>query len=734
MNAAPAPQRQDSMPTGHLATVPHPQRARNHPSRLTASVDLAVGAPSFRRELVRRPQLVHALAGSRQASLALVVAPPGYGKTTLLAEWAEHDERPFAWLPLAEHEAGQSPCLTRLIRSLRAEHRDFVIVLDDAQVLEPAVLRGIVEPAVKELPACATIALASRTEPLLRTGRLRAHRMLTEVRLQHLAMTPFECEMLLAHEGLEVPPDDIRALVRRTEGWPAALYLAAVALREDPDALASFDGQHHLVCEYLRDEVLAPLAPDLLSFAVRTAVLRELSGQVCDVVLERSGSALLLRELARVNPLLLPLDPAHGRYRWHALMGDALRAELRAVAAELEPTLHRRASVWYSRCGEAERAIDHAAATGDAVLAGDLLWDSTLAYLSTGRNDLIRSWLTELGDARIADYAPLALSASLSSLTAGDVNDAQRWSMAALAAIDRGHGGPSPDSLAAGLAVVEAMTGRNGVKNMGEVAMSAGAAQPRGSLWRSFCLLLRGISMHLTGELAAAEELLDEGITLSHHAAPSLASLCLAQRAMIAIQTKDWELAAELTDQAGALLEEWDLTRDPSSAIVIAAAAASRAHQGRIDEAKCDLRCGIDQLAALGDFVAWYGAETRILLAHASLWLADVVGARTLLAEASRCARKTPDAVVFAQWFDEAWAYMDTLAETSLSGPSSLTIAELRILRFLPSHRSFREIAMQLGVSANTVKTQAHAVYRKLGAASRSEAVAHALDAGLLGQ
>jgi LuxR family maltose regulon positive regulatory protein len=114
--------------------------------------------------------------------------------------------------------------------------------------------------------------------------------------------------------------------------------------------------------------------------------------------------------------------------------------------------------------------------------------------------------------------------------------------------------------------------------------------------------------------------------------------------------------------------------------------------------------------------------------------LADIVGARTLLAEASRLARRTPDAVIFEQWFDQAWAYMDTLAEASLSGPSALTIAELRILRFLPSHRSFREIALQLGVSANTVKTQAHSVYRKLGAASRSEAVAFASEAGLLGQ
>jgi LuxR family maltose regulon positive regulatory protein len=220
---------------------------------------------------------------------------------------------------------------------------------------------------------------------------------------------------------------------------------------------------------------------------------------------------------------------------------------------------------------------------------------------------------------------------------------------------------------------------------------------------------------------------------LSGSRAPALTSLSISQRAMIAIEQEDWERAEELTERARALLEEWGLQGDPLSAFTYAAAAAAQARRRRIDEAKHDLRRGIELLTALGEFTPWYDAQARILLAHASLWLADVVAARALLAEASRFARKTPDAVIFSDWFDRAWGHMDTLTETTLAGPSALTIAELRILRFLPSHRSFREIAAQLGVSANTVKTQAHAVYRKLGVASRSEAVAQAIEAGLLG-
>jgi LuxR family maltose regulon positive regulatory protein len=333
----------------------------------------------------------------------------------------------------------------------------------------------------------------------------------------------------------------------------------------------------------------------------------------------------------------------------------------------------------------------------------------------------------------IAGHPSLALSASFSALAAGDFPDAERLARVAAAALERSRRKGQPSSLRAGLAVIESIGAHDGPERMADIALAAAESEPEDSPWRPVCLLLRSIATYLRGDRASAERELDESIRLSGAGVPAFAALCLSQRTMVAVDTGDWDLAAELTDRAAMLIEEWGLTADPMSALTFAAAAASRAHHGRIDEAKRDLRRGSDLLASLGDFVPWYGAQARILLAHASLSLADAVGARTLLAEASRFARKTPGAVVFSSWFDRAWAHLDTVAETSLSGPSSLTIAELRILRFLPSHRSFREIALQLGVSSNTVKTQAHAVYRKLGAASRSEAVAQATEAGLLG-
>src|SRR5207302_3050037 len=142
----------------------------------------------------------------------------------------------------------------------------------------------------------------------------------------------------------------------------------------------------------------------------------------------------------------------------------------------------------------------------------------------------------------------------------------------------------------------------------------------------------------------------------------------------------DWETATEVADRAGRIAAPSGLVSSPISAVEFAAAAATGARRGHVDAAKRELRHATDLLAALGDFIPWYGAETRIMLARAALGLADTVRARTLLAEASRLARRTPDAVIFRRSFDQAWAEIDTLAETALSGPSSLTIAELRIL------------------------------------------------------
>jgi LuxR family transcriptional regulator, maltose regulon positive regulatory protein len=687
--------------------------------------------------LVRRTTLVRRLAGSGDARLVVIVAPPGYGKSSLLSEWSEHDARPFVWLAPDALESVDISATADMVFGSGDDRGEFVVVLDDAHLAPSEAVRDLLELLLAGLPDGATVAVSSRTEPPLPLGRLRARRALIEIRVPELAMMPAEASLLLRQAGLEPDFSTVQALVTRTEGWAAGLYLAALSVGEESDvagALGRVRGDDHHLAEYFRDEVLSVLPSDLSEFAVRTSVLDDLSGPVCDAVLGTRGSALMLTRLERAAPLLRPVDPAHEVFRWHGLFRDALGAELRRTAPELVRDLHERACAWYEAQGATDQAIAHAVSARDLVHVGDLLWASIVAYVTQGRNEIVQGWLAGFTRDELGSYAPLALAAAHSFLAAGDAAEARHLAVAAAAAAERSRTARGPRSLRAGLAGIEAIVGRAGVGGMGEAAQRACELEPEGSPWRPMCLFLRGTALHLTGNAASAVRLLDEGADLSAATAPSVTSLCLAQAAMIAIEQQDWDTAAELTDRARRVIDERGLAEYPICALAFAASAATRAHHGRADEAKRDLRSGIELLAVLGDFIPWYGAEARILLAHASLWLADVVGARTLLAEASRLARRTSGAVIFAHWFDDAWSYMDELAETSLAGPSSLTIAELRILRFLPSHRSFREIASQLGVSANTVKTQAHAVYRKLGAASRSEAVMRASDAGLLGQ
>jgi LuxR family maltose regulon positive regulatory protein len=249
-------------------------------------------------------------------------------------------------------------------------------------------------------------------------------------------------------------------------------------------------------------------------------------------------------------------------------------------------------------------------------------------------------------------------------------------------------------------------------------------------IWRPLSCLLLGVAAHLSGEHETALRRLEEGVDAAGGDAPDVAVLCLAQAGIVAFDQTDWDRAGELADRATALAE---CDERPGTALVWAVAAATRTHLDRLDDAKRDLVRGLHLLGARDRDLPWCAAQTRIMLARAAVGLSDTVRARELLAEASRFARKVPDAIVFPQWLDTAWEHVDTVAETALCGPETLTIAELRILRFMPSHRSFREIGQLLGVSVNTVKSQAHAVYRKLGASSRSEAVGNATRVGLLG-
>lgn len=709
------------------------------------------------------------LGERRDTPLVVIVAPAGYGKTSLLTDLVSTERRPSArltvegWhddpmllirdiascledlkcapagvceeLEAALWEPRLAEALPLLANTLGRVVNPFVLVLDDVHHITTPSALAVLNTVAEHLQQGSQLVLASRTRPDLPLGRLRARGSLLELDAGDLSMTSPEAAAMLAGAGVPVEPTVLDALLDRTEGWPAGLYLAALCARDQPDpaaALARFAGDDHIVADYMRDEFLAELHPDDVDFLVSTSVCKALSAPICDAVLNTTGSASTLDRIVRSPLPLAAVDRAHDCHRLHPLLREMLLGDLRHSHPERETQGHRRASVFYAHQGDFDSAISHAVAAGDAPRAGELLWRHLPSYVTVGRNDLLQGWLRGFSVDQISANAPLALTAAHSALALGDLRQAEHWGLMGAAALSRSTTPPRVASLPAGVAVIEAVVSRSGLGSMGRDAARAFEQEEDGSPWRPVFSLLQGVADHLTGDRLQAREHLEDGIHRSSVAAPPIETLCLSQLAMITVEEGDWERGVDLIARAVLQIELHNLSSYPSSALVFAVSADVHSHVGQVDEGKHHARKASHLLGGLHDFIPWYEAEIRIVLARAALRLADVRTARTLLAEASRLARRIPDAVLFAGWLDEAWGLVDCAAGNALTGPSTLTMAELRILRFLPTHLSFREIGDRLHVSTNTVKTQAHAVYRKLDVRSRSDAVTRASDIGLL--
>jgi LuxR family maltose regulon positive regulatory protein len=729
--------------------------------------------PRVRAEHVPRTNLLAALDAAGACRLTLVAAPPGFGKTTLLAQWAAQTGAAVGWLSLDADDndparfvahlvaaLGQARpgigeralaalrgpggdlgevVLPLLLNDLARLDTDTVLVLDDYHLVSSATVHEALAQLIARVPDSLRLVVATREDPPFPLGRLRAAGQLAEVRADQLRFSEAETSAFLVGAlGLDLSASDVDQLQARTEGWPAALYLAALSLRGRTDKAAlveRFAGDDRYIVDYLTTEVLARQPAELRTFLLRTSVLDRFCGRLCDAVAERSGSAALLEDLEHANLLLVPLDTRREWYRYHHLFGDLLRHELQATDPGRVPELHRRASTWCRDAGLVVEAADHAIAAGDVEAAAELVGAHYGFFVAEGQLATVLRWLDAIPpDVAARDWL-LGFAAGVVSAHAGRLDDAERWLALAEQAPARERNGQHPDgSLAALAGYLALLRGDIGatVTNARRALATADAGDP---VWALGPQMVLAPGLWWSGEPAEAGSVLEAmSRTAQTVAVPAAAVYALGIRAAIALDAEDERTAAALAGQAIELMLRCGLDEHPWAAMAHIVHGSLLGRRGELAAAAEEVERGV----AFGERLrAWQ------LVAHACLALAEVrqrqhqpTAARRLLTRVRVLLEPLPDAGDGLARLERTEKALRLKADRGHGADAApyweLSQRELEVLRLLPSRLSQREMAAQLYVSFNTVRTHTRVVFRKLGVASRAEAVSRARELGLL--
>jgi LuxR family transcriptional regulator, maltose regulon positive regulatory protein len=724
--------------------------------------------PPTRTGIVRRSPLIDKLARGDSRPIVSVAAPAGYGKTTLLAQWAEHNGRAFAWVSVDEKDNDPKVLLTYVAEALNAvepvSDRVFdalaspvssvpgsvvprlgtafssmttpvALVLDDVHLLHNRECRSALSVLADHVPDRSRLVLAGRDQPPLRVARLRAEGKILELGPADLSFTRDEASSLLRAAEVALGDDDLAELHRRTEGWPAGLYLAALAIRAGGSfgGAASFGGGDLFVAEYVESEFLARISPPQRRFLTRTAVLERMCGPLCEAVLSSPGSGAILADLARSNLLLVPLDRRGQWYRYHHLFRDMLLAELERTEPSLLPVLRRRAAAWYLRNDLPEEALEYSMAAGDVDEAARLVEGLVLPAYRQARVTTVLRWFRWLEDRDGITGHPLAaVWASILAARTGRPVEAERWADVVDRWQDQDAARADDPAFEAWATVLRALLCRRGLKQMRADADEAVRRCTAAGIVAPAAALLQGIACVLSGDLEAGDGSFSDVVSVGEVGAPDVLAAALCERSLLAMARGDWGQAEDLAGQARAVLRRARSEDSYLTPLVCAAQARIALHAGDVGTARQELTHA-QRLRPLLTYAAPHLAvQARIELTRVHLALGDIAGARTLMQEIDDMLRRRPDLGTLVGEAGALRARLSAEHAPNLPGSSSLTAAELRLLPLLATHLSFPEIGAELFLSPHTVKSQAMSLYRKLGATSRSQAVARSRELGLL--
>ena len=721
--------------------------------------------PRQTHALVARPRLLDRLVADPQVPLVGVFGPAGFGKTTLLAQWASMDRRAVAWLTLDEREADPTAllsyvaaaidratglpgsvlgsvgvadpadwqtALSQLGAALATTREPLLIVLDDVERVGPGEPCEAIVALSALLPPGSQVALSSRRSDVFPVPRLVTAGLMTLIERDDLVLDDREAEELFRLIGRPLAADQAHDLNHALEGWAAGLYLSAMNQRSITELMPTDDAlvAHRMVGEYVRSEIVGSMSPERRDLVLRASAFDPFDAAMVGAILGIEGVDDVLRDVARTTPLLIELDVPGKWYRWHRLLRATLQAELAHREPDAPRALAELAAAWYERAGMLETAIDFAMQAGDAARVARSLPRLVESAWNEGRIETVLAWLDwfETQDGPGA-FPRVAMLGSLVYGLVGRSARALRW--ADLARVDQ----PSriQDSDAGLAALVRASMCRAGVARMADDAEMAVSLLPADSTWSPTARILLGVAIAIEGrrrsadvELAAATELASAA-----DSSPTHAAIGFVFRAALAMDRGDWTVAEALARQARTIALDGEVAEGAAGMAVDAMSARIAARRGALHQATADAVRAQRLRANAGHAVPWLAIRARLDLAWALLALADPTAADTMLGEAEEVVGRDPALGVLVEEIEELRGHL----ERSIEGPagaSMLTLAELRLLPILATHRSLPEIAAQLNRSSNTIKTQAKSIYRKLEATSRSEAVDRARALGLL--
>ncbi len=751
-------------------TVEGPERAGRG---VGEAFDLAASKllrPLVRPGTVRRSVLLDRLANGDGRRLVSVAAPAGYGKTTLLSQWAARGGQAFAWVSVEEPDNDPKVLLTYVAEALDAVEpiggrvfdaltspgssvlgsvvprlgsafsvmtKPVVLVLDDVHMLRNQECRAALSVLADHVPAGhgwywpagPNHRCASRdSEP--RAGFWRS------APVSSRSPRPRHRPCCVARASCWAN-SDVAELHQRTEGWPAGLYLAALYLREGgavASAAVSFGGADRLVSEYMESEFLARISSRQRVFLTRTAVLERMSGPLCDAVLELPGSATILADLERSNLLLVPLDRRGHWYRYHHLFRDMLLSQLDRQEPDLMAVLRRRAASWCLRNDLPEDALEYSIAAGDVDTAAGLVERLGVPTHRQGRFATLERWFRWLEDrGGIEGHPMVAVLAALFSALTGRPAEAERWADV----VDRWqYGGamrPDHPQAEAYAAILRALMCRRGVEQICADADEAVRRCAGERIVTPAPALYQGLGRVLSGDLDGGDASFEAAVSEGEEAgAHETLAVTLCERSLIAMARGQWDEAEVLAGQARAVLRRAGIEESYATPLVCAVHARAAIRRQDVAAARHELVRAQRLRPLLTYAMPQLAVQARIELTRVHLALADVAGARTLVQEVNELLGRRPG---LGTLVGEARSLQDRLSDErdgSHPGASSLTTAELRVLPLLATHMSFPEIAEQLFLSPHTIKSQAVSIYRKLGASSRSQAVTYSRELGLL--